>query len=436
MPPKHRQMYEQLIERARDVLDRHPGVARQDPEWDTLRISIARQQGANTNAILEMANHALQRWPCFYPLHNAAVNALLPRWGGSRKAIQTYTKLALEHSRSLEGTQAYARIYYYIARTAYDALDELNRMDGDYPTFQRSIGEILEKYPSNFNRDIARNMAYLAGDAAAYRSYGRASTGGMIPIAQWDTVKWRDWANQWAFEGRHATSASPLRRIRAYLSLFRQGPEFWRPLRWGALGAVLLIELTFGLLAWRARRSFAKSSARPAGMGAFNPFDYPRTYHLIPLGGLAIRIGIWMAVFCGAAAYILTTVAWPDPEETRFVMGGLVTLAVGGALIVVNVITSRVILRADGLELRRLVGSRSIRRSDILGVRTYAAATPVLEVVPHANAGRPLLITPVSGEDRQFRLWFESLPALAPIADDDEDEDEGEGSDTDSRDLA
>ena len=432
MPPEHRQKFELLLERARNVLDRSSGVAQQEPEWDTLLVSIARQQGANTDAILGMAERALQRWPYFYPLYNASVNALLPAWGGSRRAIQTYTKLALEHSRPREGTAAYARIYYYIARTAGDPLDALNRMDGDFPTFQRSMSEILKKYPSNFNRDIARNMAYLAGDAAAYRSYGRASTGGVIPVARWDTVEWRDWANQWAFEGKHATGVSPLRRVRAYLSLFRQGPEFWEPLRWGALAVVLLIEVGFRLLAWRARRSLANSLPEQFAIAEFNPLEYPRTYYLMPLGRMSTRIGMWLLVFCGAAAYILTTVAWPDPAETRIVMGGLIAVAAGGTLIVANVITARLVLRADGLELPRLVGSRSIRRSDILGIRAYAAPALALDVVLQTDAGQPLRITPVLGEDRRFRAWFESLPALVPMMDDDGDVDEdGEGATAD-----
>ena len=128
VPAQNRAIYRQMIDRARNVLDAHPNVALQDPEWDTLRISIARQQGAETQEILAMAERALRRWPYFYAIHHAAVNALHPRSGGSRKDVQTYTKLALEHSRPLEGTQAYARIYYYIARSAArDALDELNR---------------------------------------------------------------------------------------------------------------------------------------------------------------------------------------------------------------------------------------------------------------------------------------------------------------------
>jgi hypothetical protein len=47
--------YKTLVERARAVLDAHSGVASVDPEWDTLRIAIAREQGANSSTILDDA---------------------------------------------------------------------------------------------------------------------------------------------------------------------------------------------------------------------------------------------------------------------------------------------------------------------------------------------------------------------------------------------
>lgn len=43
--------YRELLERARSVLDQDAAVARQDPEWEALRISIARQQGASSQSI-------------------------------------------------------------------------------------------------------------------------------------------------------------------------------------------------------------------------------------------------------------------------------------------------------------------------------------------------------------------------------------------------
>ena len=45
---------------------------------------------------------------------------LMPRWGGSREAVEEYAQMALAHSANQEGTQVYARIYYYIARSNSD----------------------------------------------------------------------------------------------------------------------------------------------------------------------------------------------------------------------------------------------------------------------------------------------------------------------------
>ena len=60
-------------------------------------------------------------------------------------------------------------------------------------------------------------MASFAGDAAAYRAYGRAATGGFMPIAWWDTLKWRQQSDAWAFEGKHEQGSLSF-RIHAYLS--------------------------------------------------------------------------------------------------------------------------------------------------------------------------------------------------------------------------
>ena len=412
---QNRQLYQQLLQQAQEVLDQHPNVAQQDPEWDTLRISIAREEDADSNEILAMSERALTRWPCFYAIHYSATRALLPRWGGSRQAIQAYIKLALEHSRSREGTQAYARIYYYIARSANgDVMDDLNSLGAHWPPLQQSLAEILQKYPSRFNQDIARYMAYFAGDATAYRAYGRAATGGFAPIAWWDTLQWRQQSDAWAFEGKHE-QGSLLFRIHAYLSfLLGEGPEFWGPLRGATLLAILLLEGGFLLLDRFARRLTSQWTSSQTSTRTFNPLDYPRTYFLMPvLWRLSTRLGVYMSALGAASAYLLTTIPWADPNETAMVMTGLVVTAAAGALIVLNVIVARVSLCADDLELRRLVSRKAIRRSDILGVRRYVlqSGLQVFELVPRM-AGVTLRIPPVVCADDAFRLWFESLPAL------------------------
>jgi hypothetical protein len=427
VPAANLQHYQQLLERARTVLDQHPQVAQQDPQWDTIRISIAREQGAGSKEILDRADRALARWPCFYALHNSVLNVLRPNWGGSRQDVQAYVKLALDHSRSREGTQAYARIYYYIARTTLsdDPLDDLNAMGAKWVPFKRSLAEILQKYPSPFNRDIARYMAGMGNDESAYRALGRAETGGFFPIAWWDTHEWRKDYDAWAFEGRHAEM--PIRRrIWAYWSFFsgEGGPEFWYPLRWTALLVILVFEGGFWLFDRQARRAIPQWSLMQGAAQAFNHYDYPRVYFLMPVfGKVSLRVGVWMSLFGSAAVYLLTTVPWGNPRETAVVMAGLIIVAAVGALVVANVISSRVVLWADNLELRRLFGKKRVQRGDILGIRyqvTRSGARFVAVVSGRPGVG-PLLVPPVLRADDAFRLWFESLPVLGAVRDEEDE---------------
>jgi hypothetical protein len=433
VPPANLQHYQQLLERARAVLDEHPLAAQQDPQWDTIRISIAREQGADSKEILERADRALTRWPCFYALHNSVINILRPNWGGSRQDIQAYVKLALDHSRSREGTQAYARIYYYIARSTLgdDPLDDLNALGAKWLPFKQSLAEILQKYPSTFNRDIARYMAGMGDDVPAYRALGRADTGGFFPIAWWDSHEWRQVFDAWAFEGKHADV--PLgRRIWAYWSFLsgEGGPEFWEPVGLVAILAILFIEGGFWFLASRSRHSLPQWNLEQNAIHVFNPCNYPRVYLLVPvLGKNSLRLGVCLSVFGAASAYLLTTVPWGNPRETSIVLVGLIVAAALGLLVAVNVITVRAILRGDDLELRRLFGSKVVRRGDIFGVQYYATTSGlrIVSVVSRIPGALPLRVQRPVRIDDAFRIWFESLPLLADDWDEENSTQDDEG---------
>ncbi len=406
--------YREFLERARSVLDQHAEVARQDGEWDALRISIARQQGASSQSVLAMAREALNRNPFYYPIHNAAVNALLPKWGGSAELIEDYVSTALERSRMHEGTQAYARIYYYVTRsTASSALDDLNLMGAKWPPMKQSLSELLRAYPSSFNQDLARAITCFSGDAPAFRMLGRGSTGDIVSVAWWDTRDWRQGCNQWAFEGKHIRG-SPLDRARVYLSFLRGfGAAFWTRLRLVALVTFILVESVLALLATRSRNSVTVSAMAGANR-AFNPLDYPRTYRVSPTSSAFLtRLAVWMALLGSAVAYLLTTVPWPDPAETEGVMVLCITASTTGMLLILNRLMSRLVLTMDSLALTRLIRTRMLHRDEILGVRQDVSPSGLrwVEVVPRQSDSKPFRVPLVSGQDDAFRLWFDSLPA-------------------------
>jgi hypothetical protein len=410
--------YRRLLEEARRVLDEHPEVKSRDPEWDALRIAIAREQGADTSQVLRMAGEALEREGYYYPLHEAVTNKLMPRWGGSRQAVEQYVQMALAHSANQEGTQAYERIYYYIVRSNTDGVPgvEMSEMGVKWPLMQQSLAELMQAYPSAFNRDVQRAITCFTGRAAEMRALGRAETANIVSVAWWDTSERRQSCNDLAFEGKFVRG-SLQHRARAYIAFLRTfGDVFWQRIRFAAFVAFFVIEGGLALLAilWSSRATYFAKSADKGW--AFNPTEYPRTYAVAASREPNfIRLSLWMLLLGGASTYVLAHGDSPDPLELQIVLAGCVMLSVTGALMLFSRFTARVVLEPQGVTVRALVGGATMSRQDIRGVREYqrGKGPRLIELVPWRPEAAALRLPPVTYEDGHFRSWFDSLPRLA-----------------------
>jgi hypothetical protein len=417
-PGDNNPQFRQLLEEARRILDEHPIVKNQDPEWDALRIAIAREQGADTTEVLRMAREALEREGYYYPLHEAVTNKLMPRWGGSRQAVEQYVQMALAHSANQEGTQAYARIYYYIVRSNTDGVPgvEMSEMGVKWTLMQQSLAELMQVYPSAFNRDVQRAITCFAGRAAEMRALGRAETTNIVPVAWWDSSQRRQSCNELAFEGKFVRG-SLQHRARAYVAFLRTfGDTFWQRVRFAAFVAFFVIESGLALLAilWSARAtSWAKSADTSR---TFNPTEYPRTYAVAASREPNfIRLSLWMLLLGGASTYVMAHGDSPDPLELQIVTAGCVMLAVTGALMIFSRFTARVVLEPDAVRVLALVGGAAMERQEIRGVREYqrGKGPRLIELVHWRPEAAPLRLPPVTYEDGHFRSWFDSLPQLA-----------------------
>jgi hypothetical protein len=417
--------YQQLIEEARRVLDAHPDVKIKDPQWDTLRIAIAREQGADTGQILSMAKRALEREAFYYPLHEAVTNKLMPRWGGSRQAVAQYAQMALAYSSKQEGDQAYARIYYYLARSNRDGDPgiELGEMAVQWPLMQQGMADIVGAYPSAFNHDVQRVLTCFTGREGEMRALGRLDTANFVPVAWWDGAQWRQSCNELAFEGKvqHASLPRLVRGYAAFIGSF--GDVFWQRIRLAVLATFLLLEGALALLAMQSGRELAW----PGSQGfseTFNPMAYPRSYATAASRDPKfVRLSVWMMLGGGACTYVVAHGDTPDMLVHQTVMAGFVMVSVTGALMIFSRLTARVVLEQDGVRVRALVGGARMSRQDILGVRYYqrGKGPRLIELVARDPAAAALCLPPVRYEDGPFRIWFNSLPALAPpVADDSE----------------
>lgn len=404
-----------LVESAREVLDDHADVAARDPEWGALRIAVAMAQGESSARIIERASAALATEPLYYGIHYATEKALEPQWGGSEAWIKRYVKIALERSGAQEGTQAYLRIYFSVAKSARDVLDALNMTGAKQPAMIASFNEVLRAYPDEHNRQIARAMMCFGGDAAQYRALGGRVADMVPPVAWWDTIEWRRGCDAWAFEGKigNRSTATKTRQLVSFLR--GMGPDFWRPV----IGAAVLAWL---LLEWMLRivRKPTGSPIPASGMGPYDPSLYPRTYHVrwqqvAISNSAAMRI----AMVGAASAWAITTVPWPEGifVPTAFVACALASLA---AICVIGVrLGTRVVLTRDSVEVRVPWRSRSMYRQLISGRSPFLRDGRAVIVYGTGDGGSSLEVPEVERPDDVFWQWFAPLkeyerPAMQP----------------------
>jgi hypothetical protein len=153
----------------------------------------------------------------------------------------------------------------------------------------------------------------------------------------------------------------------------------------------------------------------PDELPSFNPLFYPRTYR--PSTGYLILLG---AVSCLCAAGGIAGMIYFGTghemtsmrQQAIFVVLSFLFLLLGIYLISA-VVTSRLILNADSIELKYFLSSKLFRRSDIAGYRilpTQYISTLVLQ--PKTVEQKKLKIPLYFRTDEAFAEWFIEIPNL------------------------
>ena len=393
------------VEAARQLLDANAGVAAQDPEWDALRITVAMAQGASSREILQRADAALARQPLYYGIHFAAEKALEPQWGGSESWIKRYVTLAMERSRSLEGSQAYVRIYFNVAKNARQLTNELNLTGAKLPQMIASYEDVLRAYPDPHNVEVARALMCSAGDGGRYRALGRRGKDVVPPLAWWDSLDWRQGCDRWAFEG--VMAPAPIAdRVSTVITFFQGfGDPFWRG------------EALVALLLWLVMEWFLTIRPRGAGLSSqhlvLDPYDperYPRTYHAYwDRTNLSNRSAVRFTVLGFTLAWAVSTVPWPDRVFGGTIFAICLGLGLGGLYILVFRLSGRVYLMSDAVEVRNLWSRQRLKRESIMARSPFSAGTPSVVLYPHRGMGIALQIPSVRNADDTFWRWFGSF---------------------------
>ena len=403
----------------RDRLEAHPEVATQDPEWDVLRVSVAKSLGVGPKEVFRLAAEALDRESNYYGLHYAAVDGLTSAWGGSEEWIKKYVDLAVGKSNISQGTQAYMRIYLDRAIKARDVLDELNLDGAKLDRTVRSFQEVIHAYPDPYNREAARALACFAGAAAPYRVLGRRGKDEVPPLAWWDVPQWRRSCDEFAFDGK-TPNFSFSTAIHQHLSfLMGLGRDYWQPIATYAFIFWLLLESIMWILVRRGRISTVSNLISREGPTKFDPSLYPRSYRVAWKTAIwSERLVVRLGALSIAAAWAIQTVPWVFPQFTGAVFATLILVAILATTVVVERTTARVVLSADAIEFRDLIRVRRMDRSDIAGrsaMPNLTSSNGRLLLFPLLQGNPPLQIPPVQEPDSAFWEWFSSIPIMTSV---------------------
>ncbi|MBD8696658.1 DUF4034 domain-containing protein [Stenotrophomonas sp. CFBP 13718] len=155
--------FRENVDLARAHLMKHKTQAARDPHWYHRMLEVARLQDWSYGQFDALFDEGTARHPRYYGLYFSATEALLPKWGGSAGRIEDFAQQTVRRTRATEGTSLYARIYWVAINTQFD-MDFPGNSRVDWPTMSRSMDDVLQQYPAEWN---IQNFAYfscLAGD--------------------------------------------------------------------------------------------------------------------------------------------------------------------------------------------------------------------------------------------------------------------------------
>ena len=152
------ELFKQYNEQAREYLLATKEISSQDPHWYSLMLTIEKNLGIEERFFRKTLQEGMERYPHYYETYFSAVIYFLPRWHGSKRHVEEFANTAAEHTRDIEGTGLYSRIYWYAG--SYTGRGTLFKdYDVNWEKMKQGFHDIIKKYPSQWN---INNFAFFA----------------------------------------------------------------------------------------------------------------------------------------------------------------------------------------------------------------------------------------------------------------------------------
>jgi hypothetical protein len=161
-------MYQRYTAEARKVLIAHEASAGRNPAWFSTMINISRDEDWPRKDVKRLAVKLFREAPWYVPAYQSLASTLMPKWGGSYKAVEGFARAAIKHVPADEHDEAYARIYMNLEMAGEPSLFKVS--PADWPTMKRGLDDLAVRYPNVQNIEAKAKFACMAGDREAFNA--------------------------------------------------------------------------------------------------------------------------------------------------------------------------------------------------------------------------------------------------------------------------
>ena len=181
--PQAQLVYLARAEMAADGLYDLETSAANDPMWYVLSLGVDRDQSFPVVAQREIFNRGAARFPGYLPLYRQMLISLMPRWGGSTDAVDSFIRDVSKKNGNINPA-TYARLYLAYGNLEGADFNIVKDAKADATTMREGLGELRQRYAgSDYILNATARFACITGETDFYRMLRPSLRGHLSPAA-------------------------------------------------------------------------------------------------------------------------------------------------------------------------------------------------------------------------------------------------------------
>jgi len=150
-------LFKERNQRAWKILIDHKEVSSSLPTWYERAIRIGSDAGLPDDALRDLFDEGIRRYPGYHPIYFAYIRELAPRWGGSYAEADTFIREQTAAKGISDSDELYTRMYWTLDQIEQGSSSFFQESKVSWPRMRKGFERMMRAYPKS-----ARNQAHFA----------------------------------------------------------------------------------------------------------------------------------------------------------------------------------------------------------------------------------------------------------------------------------